>query len=76
MEKGMISVENLAGYVLYPAATPEEAYAIADIWYPGMLWRMKQRQHSARLFCRRNARRRLDAASVRRITIMWKMSIP
>ena len=37
VEKGMISVENLASYVLYPAATPEEAYAIADIWYPGML---------------------------------------
>ena len=37
VEKGMISVENPASYVLYPAATPEEAYAIADIWYPGML---------------------------------------
>ena len=37
VEKGMISIENPASYVLYPAATPEEAYAIADIWYPGML---------------------------------------
>ena len=30
VEKGMISVENPASYVLYPAATPEEAYAIAN----------------------------------------------
>ena len=37
VEKGMISVEDPASYVLYPAATPEEAYAIADVWYPGML---------------------------------------
>ena len=37
VEKGMISVENPASYVLYPATTPEEAYAIADVWYPGML---------------------------------------
>ena len=37
MEKGMISVENPASYVLYPAATPEGAYVIADVWYPGML---------------------------------------
>lgn len=37
VEKGMISVEDPAGYVLYPAATPEEAYAIADVRYPGML---------------------------------------
>ena len=37
VEKGMISVENPASYVLYPAATPEEAYAIADVWYPGLL---------------------------------------
>lgn len=37
VERGMISVEDSASYVLYPAATPEEAYAIADVWYPGML---------------------------------------
>lgn len=37
VEKGMISVEDPSSYVLYPAATPEEAYAIADVWYPGML---------------------------------------
>ena len=33
----MISVEDPASYVLYPATTPEEAYVIADVWYPGML---------------------------------------
>ena len=33
----MISVEDPASYVLYPATTPEEAYAIANVWYPGML---------------------------------------
>ncbi len=33
----MISVEDPASYVLYPATTPEEAIAIADVWYPGML---------------------------------------
>lgn len=37
VEKGMISVESPASYVLYPAATPEEAYAISDVRYPGML---------------------------------------
>lgn len=71
----MISVENLASYVLYPAATPEEAYAIADIWYPGILENEAKTAFCA-AFCRRNALRRLAAASARRITIMWKMSIP
>ena len=33
----MISVEDPASYVLYPATTPEEAYVIADVWYPEML---------------------------------------
>ena len=33
----MISVEDPASYVLYPATTPEEAYVIANVWYPGML---------------------------------------
>lgn len=73
--KGMISVENPASYVLYPAATPEEAYAIADIWYPGMLENEAKTAFCA-AFCRRSARRRSVAASARRITIMWKMSIP
>ena len=35
--KGMISVEDPASYVLYPATTPEEAIAIANVLYPGML---------------------------------------
>ena len=37
VEKGMISVEDPASYVCYPASTPEEAYAISDVRYPGML---------------------------------------
>ena len=37
VEKGMISVEDPASYILYPAKTSEEAYAIADVRYPGML---------------------------------------
>ncbi len=37
VEKGMISVEDPSGYVCYPAATTEEAYAISDVRYPGML---------------------------------------